>query len=218
MSDIPLGLALFDFVPVILFLLSGIVLWKIFSRDKCMLVTVLALFAVGFCKALHKLLSVYDISNPALDFVRDSHMCLQALCFLTLGFLVLTAVSRNDSAPLGNANPNVLFAVFSVLALADLSVLVDVRFKIISHLVILIGALVLWGMLIWIGRRNDDRLATLCFSFSLLFVLAMAFLSTSSLQDVSMQWTEETVNSISEALLLAGMLILYRKGVKYPSL
>ena len=52
-----LGLALFDMVPVLLFLASGLILWSMYGKPL-FLAGVIASFVGGTCKALWKLIVV----------------------------------------------------------------------------------------------------------------------------------------------------------------
>ena len=56
-KEYTIGLALFDLVPVFLFLISGAVIWAMYG-SPVFLAGVLACFAGGMCKAIWKLIVV----------------------------------------------------------------------------------------------------------------------------------------------------------------
>lgn len=193
-------MALFDFVPVILYLISSVIFQRdLYSRMSkgCYAVYCAGTIIVtvgGLFKATYKLLYALGICD--FPMLSDCFMPFQATGFTlaaaaVIGYVIGKGRAENDKLYSAAVPPLVtskmLFVVFMVLGL----------------LVTNIGYAV-------IALRRKRIGAAVLFIVSLVLEMGMGYLSTRDFTKASMNWIGEVTNFFGMATLLLGTLDLHR--------
>lgn len=189
-----IGLALFDFVPNIAFLIGAYYLVRIAAMAKSlkcsrMVMAGSLLIALGgILKATWKLIYAAGAGNIRL--MSEIQFVLVAPGFLALLVAVILIARRRTSK---NTAP--------VLALA--------AWKMPFLFVMTITSLGAQGILTYVSFRRGAKLAAAGFIIAFMGLLAMGGLASAE-QTVTMQWIEEGINSTGQLGFMVGSIFLYR--------
>ena len=187
-------MALMDFVPVILFIVSAVVLQRglydrmskgafaLFASGTIMIIT------AGFFKATWKLLLALEICD--FDRLNQCFFPMQSVGFLLTGIALMGMVFAKQ-----NELPAV--AVFSG------------TFVFVS--VMILGLIGMCTGLSVESKRKGKPLAMILFIVSSLFMLMMGYLSSKDFDKASMNWIAQGVNAVGQLLFLMGSLMLCKK-------
>ena len=200
MYEVSVPMALTDFIPVILFGIAAVILQRdLYHRMPkyafaCLAAGSVDAFLAGFLKALWKLLYAAGICD--FQGLNTMFLPVHSLGLLLTGLaLVIMLGARKKTAALAVAPPvfrgTFLFVGMMVLGLgaicASLSVLaVNLKKK---------------GLIIAF---------VLCF----FCYMAMGYLASRDGNSSLMNWVEQGVNTLGQALLLTGVLTLHKAGLK----
>lgn len=203
MNGVTIPMALVDFVPVVLFLLTALLLMRdlynkmskgafaLFSAETLMIV------AAGIYKASWKLLYALNVCNfVALNKV---FFPMQTTGFvLTAMALVALLTVRQEGKALLAAAPvvyesNLVFVVLTVLGTAGIC-----------------------ASLCVMAKRLKRGVALVLFLVAFVFMLAMGYLSSRDFQEASMNWIAQGTNIIAQGALFVGALLLHRAGLSAP--
>ena len=199
-------MAIVDFIPVILFLLSALMLQRdlydkmskgafaLFAAGTFMVVT------AGIYKATWKLLYAAGVC----DFTRlnMSFMPMQATgFFLTAAALIALLFFKQEES--GRS------AAYSVAALP----------AVFSGTLIFVGMMclgigVICAVLSVFAVRLKKRALIPLFALVFVGMLAMGYLSSKDFAEPAMNWLAEGVNIAAQSLLLAGTVSLHRAGLR----
>ena len=198
-------MALVDYIPVLCFGISAVILLRDLYRK--MSLTAFALFATGVIdvtiagalKATYKLLYAAGICN--FEALTNMFFPVQSIGFLLagLGILLMIFKKTEKTAALAVAPP--LFTgtfVFVGLMVAGLG-LVDAVLCILAR------------------KLKKTRVISL-FIASFVCSLYMGYLSSKDFADAAMNWIAEGVNVVGQGTLLAGVIILHKSGLREASL
>ena len=190
-------LALFDFVPVILFILAAVRLQRglygemskgcfaLFCGGCFMIVT------AGIFKACWKLLYAFEIC----DFARlnQCFFPMQSIGLLLAGsaVMVMDFVPQNRGRRLNAVAPplfagTALFVIASVLGTAFFCIGLIVR-----------------------AHRNRNRAAMICFTAAFIFMLFMGYMSGKDFDSIAVNCAAEMVNTVAQIFLLVGSSKLF---------
>lgn len=200
MNDFSIPMALVDYIPVILFAAAAVLLMR--GLYNKMSKGAFALFAAGTIdiacagalKATYKLLYAAGVCDfEALDAM---FFPVQSIGFLLagLGVLAMLCHRQGKSAVLAVAPP--LFTgtfVFVALMVAGLGML-DV------------------GLCVLAGKIKKPWLSAL-FVVSFLCSLCMGYLSSQDFAEAAMNWIAQGVNTVGQAAMLAGAVLLHKNGL-----
>lgn len=200
MNDFSIPMALVDYIPVILFAAAAVLLMR--GLYNKMSKGAFALFAAGTIdiacagalKATYKLLYAAGVCDfEALDAM---FFPVQSIGFLLagLGILAMLCHRQGKSAVLAVAPP--LFTgtfVFVALMVAGLGML-DV------------------GLCVLAGKIKKPWLSAL-FVVSFLCSLCMGYLSSQDFAEAAMNWIAQGVNTVGQAAMLAGAVLLHKNGL-----
>lgn len=193
-----LPMAIVDFIPVVFFLVSAVIL----QRDlyEKMSKGAFALFAggtimiicAGSLKALWKLLYVLNIC----DFQALSQLFfpLQALGFLLagIGAFAVTFIDQKKAK------------VYSVAAAPGVF-----SGTMIFVTIMILGVLGLSGSLAVLSARKKKVLGSVLFWVSIVLMLGMGYLSSKDFSNPAMHWVAEAVNVAGQACFLGGTLVYH---------
>ena len=201
MKDFSVPMALVDFIPVILFAVSTVVL----QRDlyNKMSKGAFALFSAGtidvICsgalKALYKLLYAAGIC----DFERLNAMFfpVQSIGFLLagLGIVAMLRHKQGRSTAYSVAAPAVYSGTFLFVGLM------------VAGLGCMMAGLAI------IAKRMKKNVVVILFGVSFLCSLCMGYLSTKDFAQAAMNWLAEGINVVGQASLFLGVWSLHKAGL-----
>ena len=193
-------MALVDYIPVIFFALSGMLLlrglFKAMSKGAYALLAagVMMIVCAGFFKATWKLLYAANIC----DFERLNQVFfpMQATGFVLAGLAMVSLLAfRQNRVYSAAAVP----AVFSgTMIFVGMMVL---------------GAVGLCGSLAVIARRMKKTAAMVLFIVAFVFMMGMGYLSSKDFADPNMNWIAEGVNVVGQLAMLLGVNMLMKAGL-----
>lgn len=193
-------MALVDYIPVIFFTLSGMMLlrglYKAMSKGAYALLAagVMMIVCAGFFKATWKLLYAANIC----DFERLNQVFfpMQATGFVLAGLAMVSLLAfRQNRVYSAAAVP----AVFSgTMIFVGMMVL---------------GAVGLCGSLAVIARRMKKTAAMVLFIVAFVFMMGMGYLSSKDFADPNMNWIAEGVNVVGQLAMLLGVNMLMKAGL-----
>lgn len=193
-------MALVDYIPVIFFALSGMMLlrglYKAMSKGAYALLAagVMMIVCAGFFKATWKLLYAANIC----DFERLNQVFfpMQATGFVLAGLAMVSLLAfRQNRVYSAAAVP----AVFSgTMIFVGMMVL---------------GAVGLCGSLAVIARRMKKTAAMVLFIVAFVFMMGMGYLSSKDFADPNMNWIAEGVNVVGQLAMLLGVNMLMKAGL-----
>lgn len=192
-------MALVDYIPVIFFALSGMLLlrglYKAMSKGAYALLAagVMMIVCAGFFKATWKLLYAANIC----DFERLNQVFfpMQATGFVLAGLAMISLLAFRQNRVYSAAVP----AVFSgTMIFVGMMVL---------------GAVGLCGSLAVIAKRMKKPAAMVLFIVAFVFMMGMGYLSSKDFADPNMNWIAEGVNVVGQLAMLLGVNMLKKAGL-----
>ena len=193
-------MALMDFVPVIFFGVTAVILLRdLYNKMVKGAYALLAagsinVFMAGFCKALWKLLYAANIC----DFVALEEMFMPVnsigLLFVGMSIVGMLCFKRRS-------------AMLSVAPVAFTS----------SMPFIMMMVLGLGGMcaaLSVVAAKMKKAKVMILFILSFLCAMAMGYLSSQDSTQAWVNWTEQGINSVSQLCLMMGTLVLHKAGLR----
>lgn len=201
--DFSVPMALVDFIPVILFLFSAILLqrdlYHKMSKGAYALLAsgTIMIFSAGALKALWKLLYAAGVC----DFERLNAIFfpLQSLGFLLAGIslvALLTVKQGKGTLYSAAAAPAVFSGTMIFVAMTCL------------------GAAAFCGSLaVLAGKKKKGGLSVL-YVLSFVMMLAMGYLSSKDFDKASMNWIAEGVNVVGQGLFLLANVLMHRAGLE----
>ena len=198
------SLALFDYIPVTLFLIAAVILQRCLynkmSKGAFALFSsgTIFVFISGFYKATWKLLYAAGICD--FEKLNKGFMPMQSTAFMLAGiaiFALLLAKQETKDEPLYMAAAPALFSGTIIFVLFDC-----------------IGIAGFCGGLAVIASKMKKKSAIPFFILSGIGLLGMGYLASRNSDSAMMNWIEEIVNCVAEGSLLTGTLILKKAGLK----
>ena len=203
MNGITVPMALVDFIPVALFLITAVLLmrdlYNKMSKGAFALFAAgtLMVAAAGVYKALWKLLYALNVC----DFIALNKVFfpMQTTGFvLTAAALIALLAVRQEGKAAVAAVPlayesSMIFVVLTVLGTAGIC-----------------------GSLCVMAKRMKRKGAFALFIAAFLLMLAMGYLSSRDFTEASMNWVAQGTNILAQGALLAGAAVLHRAGLAAP--
>ena len=200
MYNFTVPMALMDYLPVIFFGISSVLLLrdlynKMFKGAYALLAAgAVNVFLAGFCKATWKLLYAANIC----DFIalEEMFMPVNSLGLLFVGLsLIGMLIWKRKSAMLSVAPPvfasSMPFIMMMVLGLGGLCV----------------------GLSILAVKMKKGKFMTL-FILSFVCAMAMGYMSSQDSTQAWVNWAEQTINTVSQLCLMLGVIALHKAGLK----
>ena len=200
MYNFTIPMALMDFVPVIFFGISAVLLLAdLHSKMSKTAYTLLAagsvnVFLAGFCKALWKLLYAADIC----DFVvlEKMFMPVNSLGLLFVGIAMIMLVCGKKPTPVLSVAPPVFAGSLPFIAMMVLG---------------------LGGMcagLSVVAAKMKRKGAIVMFALSFMCAMAMGYMSSQDSTQAWVNWAEQSINCVSQGCLMLGVITLHKAGLK----
>lgn len=197
MNDFSIGMALFDYIPVIFFALGAFILLRDFHnkvrKDYYILFAtgVIAVALAGTLKATWKLLYAAEICN--LVIFDELFFPLQSMGFLLAGVGIMSILFFKSSK-----KPS-LFAMEPSL--------------LIMILLMVSGLGFLDAGLCILSKKLKKPALIAIFAVSFVCCLGMGYLSSKDFAKASMNWIAEFVNFFGQGLFLLGVWMLHKAGL-----
>lgn len=188
-------MALFDFVPVILFGIAGRLLMRgLYNKMRkgvfvCLDLGVCLAFLAGFLKALYKLLIALGVAE--VPFLNSQFLPLQSTGLLLTGLSIVLMLVLKKKAAMAMAPLTLGFIGMMVLGLGCMCAGLSVVAKKMKK-----------GWLI--------PIFILCF----FCYMGMGYLASRGGDSAADNWIEQGVNCLGQILLLGGVGTLYRAGLR----
>lgn len=200
MYNFTIPMALMDFVPVIFFGITAVLLLgDLYSKMGKAAYTLLAagsvnVFLAGFCKALWKLLYAANIC----DFVVLEKMFLpvNSLGLLLVGVSLIIMVCRKGKSAMLSVAPPVFAG----------------SMPFIMMMVVGLGGLCA-GLSIVSAKMKKGGTAAL-FILSFVCAMAMGYISSQDTTLAWVNWAEQSINTVSQLCLMLGVIALHKAGLR----
>ncbi|MBQ8159285.1 MAG: hypothetical protein IJ083_00930 [Clostridia bacterium] len=199
------GLAVFDYIPVLLFALTGILLMRdLYNKLSkgafaLMAAGVIMVLAAGVYKATWKL--VYTLGVADLYLLNNAFLPIQAAGFLLLGI----GLVAGSFFPQGKGK---------VYAAAPLAAVPQERGAMVFIVFMVLGYLGFCGSMTRVAARMKKRGAVVLYVLSFALLMGMGYLGSREFgNDGGMNWIEEGVNTAAQLCLLAATLSLHKAGL-----
>ena len=200
MYHFTIPMALMDFVPVIFFGITAVLLLrdlynKMFKGAYALLAAgSVNVFLAGFCKALWKLLYAANVC----DFValEEMFMPVNSLGLLFVGLSLIGMLCwKNKSVMLSAAPP-----VFAS------------SMPFIMMMVVGLGGLCA-GLSVLAAKMKKGTVMIL-FILSFVCAMAMGYMSSQDSTQAWVNWAEQSINTVSQLCLMLGVIALHKAGLK----
>ena len=200
MYEVSVPMALTDFIPVILFGIAAVILQRdLYHRMPkyafaCLAAGSVDAFLAGFLKALWKLLYAAGICD--FQVLNTMFLPVQSLGLLLTGLgLVIMLGTRKKTAALAVAPP-----------------LFKGTFLFVGMMVLGLGAIC--ASLSVLAVKLKKKGLIIAFVLCFFCYMAMGYLASRDGNSSLMNWVEQGVNTLGQALLLTGVLTLHKAGLK----
>ena len=185
-------MALMDFVPVLLFGAAWVILYRDLKNklDLCTGILLplgaVIVFLAGFLKATWKMQKALGVS--AVELFNKMMFPCQSIGFLLLaaGMLALMYGKRKSTA----RSLTMVWVMCNVL-----------------------GALGMSAGLVWVAKRMKVKPAIPLFILTFVLMMMMGYLSSKDFAQASANWIAQSVNTLGQALLLIGAVLLHKAGL-----
>ena len=197
--DVSVPMGLVDFIPVIFFGIAAVLLQRdLYNKMPkyafaCFAAGTINIFTAGFLKALWKLLYAAGICD--FQVLNTLFLPTQSLGFLLAGLGIVIMTCRQKKATLAAAPPVFIGT-----------------FLFIGMMVLGLGAICICLSVLAVRLRKKG--AVLLFVLSFVCSLAMGYLASRDSGSAAINWIEQGVNCVGQGLMLAGVLILHRAGLR----
>ena len=194
---VPMGLM--DFVPVIFFGITSVILlcdlYNKMSKAAYVLLSAGAVnvFLAGFCKALWKLLYAANICNFVA--LEEMFMPVNSLGLLFVGVGLVLMVCQKKSA---------------MLSVAPVAVTTNLPF--IMMMVLGLGGMCT-GLSVVAAKMKKAPVMVL-FILSFVCAMAMGYMSSQDSTLSWVNWVEQSINTVSQLCLMIGTILLHKAGLK----
>ena len=198
MYHFTIPMALMDFVPVVFFGITAVLLLQdLYNKmSKCAYVLLAAgsvnVFLAGFCKALWKLLYAAGVC----DFVALEEMFLpvNSLGLLFVGLSLIAMLCQKKRAMLSVAPPvfagSMPFIMMMVVGLGGLCTGLSV-----------------------IAAKMKKVPVMILFILSFICAMAMGYMSSQDSTLSWVNWAEQSINTVSQLCLMLGVISLHKAGL-----
>ena len=199
MYNFTIPMALMDFVPVIFFGVTAVLLLRdLYNKMAKGSYTLLAagsvnVFLAGFCKALWKLLYAANICNFVA--LEEMFMPVNSLGLLFVGLSLIGMVCRKKKGAMLSVAPPVFvssmpFIMMMVLGLGGLCA----------------------GLSI-VAAKMKKAPVMILFILSFVCAMAMGYMSSQDSTQSWVNWVEQSINTVSQLCLMLGTIALHKAGL-----
>ena len=187
-------MALVDFIPVILFGISAVLLMRgLYNKmskgtSACLGVGSCVAFLAGFLKALYKLLIALGVG--AFEVLNDIFLPLQSSGLLLTGLAIVLMLALRKKAAL-MAPLTIGFISMMVLGLGGMCAALSV-----------------------VAVKMKKKLLIPVFILCFFCYMGMGYLASRGGETASANWIEQGINTLGQLLLFCGVRTLYKGGLR----
>ena len=200
MYNFTVPMALMDFVPVVFFGLTAMLLLRsLFNKmDKGIYVLLMtgavSVFLAGFCEALWKLLYAANIAD--LVILEERFLPLNSLGLLFVGL-----------SPLGMLFWKKKTGIFFLIPVAF-----AISMPFIMMMVVGLGGLCA-GLSVLSAKMKQGKFMVL-FILSFVCAMAMGYMSSQDSTQAWVNWAEQSINTVSQLCLMLGVITHHKADLK----
>lgn len=200
MYNFTVPMALMDFVPVIFFGITAVLLLrdlynKMFKGAYALLAAgSVNVFLAGFCKALWKLLYAANIC----DFValEEMFMPVNSLGLLFVGLSLIGMLCWKNKSVMLSAAPPVFASSMPFI------------------MMMVVGLGGMCASLSILAARMKKAPVMILFILSFVCAMAMGYMSSQDSTQAWVNWAEQSINTVSQLCLMLGVIALHKAGLK----
>lgn len=206
--------ALYDLIPVTLFLIGSIILLrclynKMVKGNYALLAAGgIMVFVAGFLKAVHKL--IIGFTGYSYTILDRQFTSTQSIGFLLL-FIAFIGMFTPYNKKYTKVKVVALPAFISTAILLSTDGLKEFNSTMPFIVMMIIGAAGTLGMLVYISIRRKDVISAILFGLAIIFMVGMGYLSTKVTWTYT--WVAISVNIVYQALFMIGAIRLQKKGL-----
>ena len=200
MYNFTVPMALMDFVPVIFFGITAVILLrdlynKMFKGAYALLAAgSVNVFMAGFCKALWKLLYAANICNFVA--LEEMFMPVNSLGLLFVGLSLIGMLCWKKKSGMLSVAPPVFarsmpFIMMMVVGLGGMCASLSI-----------------------IAAKMKKAPVMILFILSFVCAMAMGYMSSQDSTQAWVNWAEQSINCVSQGCLMAGAIVLHKAGLK----
>ena len=200
MYDVSVPMALADFVPVLLFGWTAVLMQcDLYGKMPkyafaCLAAGTIDVFIAGFLKALWKLLYAAGVCD--FHVLNTMFLPTQSLGLLLAGLGVVLMLTGGKKAALAVAAPPVFSGTFVF----------------VSMMVVGLGGMCAGMSVVASKMKKGGAIALFVLSF--ICYMGMGYLAGRDSTSAAVNWTEQAVNCLGQLFMLWGVLVLHRAGLK----
>ena len=200
MYNFTIPMALMDFVPVFFFGVTAVLLLRdLYNKMSKGAYTLLAagsvnVFLAGFCKALWKLLYAANICNFVA--LEEMFMPVNSLGLLFTGVALIIMLCRKRKGAVLSVAPPVFASSLPFI------------------MMMVVGLGGMCAGLSVVAAKMKKRAVMVLFILSFLCAMGMGYLSSQDSTMAWVNWAEQSINCVSQGCLMAGVIVLHKKGLK----
>ena len=200
MYNFSVCMALLDFVPVLFFGVTAVLLLQdLYNKMGKGIYALLAagsvnVFLAGFCKALWKLLYAAGICDFAA--LEKMFMPVNSLGLLFVGLSLIAMLCRKTKGAMLSVAPPVFVSSMPFIAM----------------MVVGLGGLCT-GLSIVAAKMKKGKTMVL-FILSFVCAMAMGYMSSQDSTQAWVNWAEQSINTVSQLCLMLGVIVLHKAGLK----
>ena len=200
MYNFTVPMALMDFVPVVFFGVTAVLLLhdlynKMFKGAYALLAAgSVNVFMAGFCKALWKLLYAANICNFVA--LESMFMPVNSLGLLFVGMSLIGMVCWKKKNALLSVAPPVFASSMPFI------------------MMMVIGLGGLCAGLSVVASKMKKAPVMIFFILSFVLAMAMGYMSSQDSTQAWVNWAEQSINTVSQLCLMLGTIALHRSGLK----
>lgn len=199
-------MAILDYIPVVMFLNSGILIQHYLKNQMhlfiyiILLISILIIFIAGFAKATHKLFSnanLYDIK-----FIIKYFFPVQSFCSFLFGFTVFCQPYYNYLS-----KKLIIFII-----LIPILIIIEIFSNTLVYIILLITGFALLNFRM--GKSSYQKgmkICTLLYGLSFLCDLGMGMMSPKDFSVSFNNWIAQGINTTGQVLFLVATYLWYKK-------
>lgn len=200
MYNFTISMALMDFVPVIFFGITAVILLrdlynKMFKGAYALLAAgSVNVFMAGFCKALWKLLYAANICNFVA--LEEMFMPVNSLGLLFVGLSLIGMLCWKKKSGMLSVAPPVFASSMPFI------------------MMMVVGLGGMCASLSVIAAKMKKAPVMILFILSFVCAMAMGYMSSQDSTQAWVNWAEQSINCVSQGCLMAGAIVLHKAGLK----
>ena len=200
MYNFTISMALMDFVPVIFFGITAVILLrdlynKMFKGAYALLAAgSVNVFMAGFCKALWKLLYAANICNFVA--LEEMFMPVNSLGLLFVGLSLIGMLCWKKKSGMLSVAPPVFASSMPFI------------------MMMVVGLGGMCASLSIIAAKMKKAPVMILFILSFVCAMAMGYMSSQDSTQAWVNWAEQSINCVSQGCLMAGAIVLHKAGLK----